>query len=154
MKKIDLGQMISILANLGVIAGIVFLAFELRQNNAALESQSRLGHAEKRSEYFTRLSTDPILMPIMAKDRTRQPLDDIEESRLLAHYTAMFIVWQWEWEEHERGRLELPEEGWRGAFGAREDSMGSRAGVRRAWELNRPGLQPGFVEYMESRILN
>ena len=30
LKKIDLGQTISILANVGVIAGIVFLAVELR----------------------------------------------------------------------------------------------------------------------------
>ena len=32
MKKINLGQLIGILANLGVIAGIVFLAFELEQS--------------------------------------------------------------------------------------------------------------------------
>ena len=151
MKKIDLGQTINTLANIGVIAGIVFLVVELRQNNAALESQSRLSHAEKRSEYFVRLSTDPMLMPIMVKDRAGQPLDDIEESRLMAHYTAMFIVWQWEWEEHLRGRLDLPEEGWRSAFTA--DATDSSVGARRAWELNRQRLQPGFVDYMESRIL-
>jgi hypothetical protein len=50
MKNIDLGQTIQTLANIGVIAGIVFLIFELRQNNAALESQSRMSHAEGRSE--------------------------------------------------------------------------------------------------------
>ncbi len=33
MNKINLGQTITILANLGVIAGIVFLGLELRQNN-------------------------------------------------------------------------------------------------------------------------
>ncbi len=33
MKKLDLGQSVGILANIGVIAGIVFLAVELRQNN-------------------------------------------------------------------------------------------------------------------------
>ena len=32
-KKIDLGQTIGILANAGVIAGIVLLGMELRQNN-------------------------------------------------------------------------------------------------------------------------
>ena len=39
MKKIDLGQTINILANVGVIAGIVFLAFELQQNNELLGAQ-------------------------------------------------------------------------------------------------------------------
>ena len=40
MKKLDLGQTVSILANLGVIAGIVFLGIEIRQNNYLLETQS------------------------------------------------------------------------------------------------------------------
>ena len=38
MKTIDLGQTIQVLANIGVIAGIVFLAFEIRQNTAAMRS--------------------------------------------------------------------------------------------------------------------
>lgn len=36
MKKIDLGQTITILANVGVIAGIVFLGIELNQNTRQL----------------------------------------------------------------------------------------------------------------------
>ena len=38
MKKIDLAQTIMILADIGVIAGIVFLAVEIRQNTAATRS--------------------------------------------------------------------------------------------------------------------
>ena len=41
MKKIDLGQTITILANVGVIAGIVFLAIELRQNNEYMAANAR-----------------------------------------------------------------------------------------------------------------
>jgi hypothetical protein len=37
VKKIGLGQTISVLANIGVIAGIVFLGIELQQNNDCLE---------------------------------------------------------------------------------------------------------------------
>ncbi len=40
MNKIDLGQTIQILANIGVIAGIGFLGLELRQNSEQLELQS------------------------------------------------------------------------------------------------------------------
>jgi hypothetical protein len=32
MKKLDLNQTVSLLANIGVIAGIIFLAIEIRQN--------------------------------------------------------------------------------------------------------------------------
>jgi hypothetical protein len=40
MKKIDLGQTITILANIGVIAGIVFLGVELRQTQDAMQAQA------------------------------------------------------------------------------------------------------------------
>jgi len=33
MKKIDLGKIFTILANVGVLAGIIFVAFEIRQSN-------------------------------------------------------------------------------------------------------------------------
>ena len=41
MKKIDLGQAITILANLGVIGGILLLAYELRQNNELIAAEGR-----------------------------------------------------------------------------------------------------------------
>ena len=41
MKRIDLGQKITILANVGVIAGIIFLGFELAQNQRAILAQTR-----------------------------------------------------------------------------------------------------------------
>jgi hypothetical protein len=41
LKKFDLGQTISIVANLGVIAGIVFLGYEIQQNNTLMRAQTR-----------------------------------------------------------------------------------------------------------------
>ena len=38
MKNIDVGQTITILAIVGVIAGIVFLGFEIQQNTTAMKS--------------------------------------------------------------------------------------------------------------------
>jgi hypothetical protein len=46
MKKIDLGQTIQMLANIGVIAGIAFLAVEISQNTGMLEAQMEQGRAE------------------------------------------------------------------------------------------------------------
>ena len=47
MKKIDLGRTIGILANLGVIAGIIFLGVELRQNNELMEAEARRARFEQ-----------------------------------------------------------------------------------------------------------
>jgi len=42
MKKIDLGQARQILANVGVMLGLVFLAVETGQNQRALDEQKTL----------------------------------------------------------------------------------------------------------------
>ncbi len=41
MRKINVGQTVGILANVGVIAGIVFLVFELQQNREMMRAQTR-----------------------------------------------------------------------------------------------------------------
>ena len=45
MKKLDLGQIFGILANAGVVAGIIFLAVELRQNTESLDESRSLAAA-------------------------------------------------------------------------------------------------------------
>jgi hypothetical protein len=41
LKKLDFGQTITIFADVGEIAGIMFLAFEPQQNNGSLDLQAR-----------------------------------------------------------------------------------------------------------------
>ena len=41
MKKIDRGQTISLVANIGVLIGILLLVFELNQNRVVTEAQTR-----------------------------------------------------------------------------------------------------------------
>lgn len=60
MSKLGLGQTLSILANTGVILGIVFLAFELRQNTQAVRLNAVQFQASEEAA-FNRLWTDPAI---------------------------------------------------------------------------------------------
>ena len=40
MKKIDLGHTVGILANVGVVIGLIFLGLELRQTQSAMQAQA------------------------------------------------------------------------------------------------------------------
>jgi len=163
MKAIDWTKwsaFAEILSAIAIVVTLLYLADQTRelrvqteQNNAALEAQTRMSHANRRSDYFNRLSTDPALMQIMARARMGEPLDAIEEDRLMAHYVAMFIGWQWEWEEHERGRLDIPEAAWRSAFSTKSGGLGNSPEARKAWEQNRELFQPGFVAFIDSVVL-
>jgi hypothetical protein len=88
MKRIDLGQTIAILANVGVIAGIVFLALELRQNQASLDEANALNRADSATEalqYFnevrTLLAQDEKLSAIWLSGKAGNDLTSVDRER-------------------------------------------------------------------------
>ena len=60
MKKIDLGQTLNTLANVGVIAGIVFLGLELSQNNDILESHKLAALSSLRASGYQAVLQNPV----------------------------------------------------------------------------------------------
>jgi hypothetical protein len=86
MKNIDLSQVISTVANVGVIAGIVFLAFELRQNNELLISQARSNLVYGRATYQEYLAINAGgIAEIVTKVRQSE-LSDTERFQLNVHW--------------------------------------------------------------------
>lgn len=59
MKKFDLGQSLNTLANVGVIAGIIFLAYELNQNNEFLELEAKATRVQITLDGWERIASDP-----------------------------------------------------------------------------------------------
>ena len=94
MKKIDLGQAIAILANVGVIAGIAFLAFELRQNTQAVELASAQSYLTGGSELDLRVATDRNLASLLISGDSQQPLDPVEQLQLERFTYAVFRQWE------------------------------------------------------------
>ena len=65
MKNIDLGRTLNTLSNVGVIAGIIFLAVELNQNNEFLELEAKATRAEIFLDGWERIASDPALVALM-----------------------------------------------------------------------------------------
>ena len=82
MKKLDLGQIVTLLANLGVIAGIVFFAYELQQNNQLLEAEARATRIGLRVSHSDVLFRDQQFAEIMSRAQAGDDLTDAEELRL------------------------------------------------------------------------
>ena len=62
MKKIDVGQTMSVVANFGVLIGIVFLVIELRQNNQLRENEARFGMLQNEISVEMRQIENPDLV--------------------------------------------------------------------------------------------
>ena len=90
MKQIDVGQVSQVLANVGVMLGIVFLAIEVRQNQATLEEQNTLttlaardGALDNFSRFRILLLENPSLHALWLKGRDDEPLSDVEGDQFL-----------------------------------------------------------------------
>jgi hypothetical protein len=97
MRNIDLGQMIAILANVGVIAGIVFLAIELRQNNRFLSAQAEFNLFQNRSVDSREIYEDPDLAELWTKINNGLELSESDELRIKFWANNVLVNWQWEY---------------------------------------------------------
>jgi len=82
VKKLDLGQTVTILANAGIIAGIVFLGIELAQNNALLGAQARATRAQVRMDGTDLTLSTPELMRAFARQQSGESLSDLDQRYL------------------------------------------------------------------------
>ena len=150
MKKFDLGQTITMLANIGVIAGIIFLGFELRQNNNLLESQARANLDANRVSMQQNLVEDAGgIAELVYKARTGQQLTDVEEWRLNVRRSMMLHSFESMYMEIERGPLEesdIPVGQWIGSFA-------SDPGMRISWNAVKDNMDSDFAQFLEQQVL-
>ena len=147
MKKIDAGQTIAILANVGVIAGIAFLAFELRQNTQAVQLASAQSYLTGGSELDLRIATDTELASLLIRSENPEPLSAVEELRL-ARFTYA-VLRQWETAQYLHSIGALDESLWLAYRHeiAKIFLRGDR--MREYWSSNSESFTPAFRNEME-----
>ena len=150
MKKIDLGQTITILANIGVIAGIVFLAFELGQNNDLLELQIESEDRARVNSMVELVINNPDLSELMAKDPDGLTL--VERDRLRTLGIRMLLNFEDVYRDVQSGNTPLEE----GIRRLRTVWWRERLnyGAPLAWESYIPRADPAFIQWMELYVID
>lgn len=144
----DWNKWLTLLANLGVVAGIVFLAFEVRQNNELLLAQGRAIGEENRMRLEIEIMQNPTLREVLVKSNLGQDLT--EEEALLARVfmSTNFNSWQATWLEFEAGLIEIDSyiRQWHDLFHS-NDMMPVR------WQDTRHRYDPEFAAWMDEHIV-
>jgi hypothetical protein len=155
MKKIDLGQTITIVANVGVIVGIAFLLVELQQNNRLLSSQAQFNLLQNRTNGITSVSESPEVSAFWTMVNRDEALSDSEILRVRAYAMKAILNWEWEFREYQSGNIErddLPLVAWRNSFHGK-DVLRKIDLYPEVWAQLRSGLNPEFVLLMEEEII-
>ena len=147
MKKIDLAQLVGILANIGVIVGIIFLTVEISQNNEQLASQTRNTIFELRAG----LERDIVnnaggIADLVGKVQRGDALTDVEQNRLNARRFQLLQTFQYMFQESPDGvRLQVP---------YMIAMFGSDPGLLDAWKRTGDRVfDPSFVRFMEESVV-
>ena len=106
-----LNRWLTLGANLGVIAGIIFLGYELRQNNQLLVEEARLSMLENQKEwaYFV-AAADNVSNAVISPDGGSM-LSETDKIRRAELIGTLLFMWQWEFELSQSnlfGITELP----------------------------------------------
>lgn len=149
----DIGQIVSIGANIGVIAGITFLVLEVRQNNKFLAAQARYSLRQYRNDIADSLLL-PHVLEATHKWTTGEKLTPLERSTGLMVALKLLELWEWQFGEYRSGMLqrsELPVGAWRMWFHGTGpvavpviDVYGPRKAV----------LNPAFVQFFEENVVS
>lgn len=152
MKKIDFGQLISVIANLGVIAGIVFLALEIRQNNTLMTSQSRENQSAQVLAIQADVFSNPDLSEILIKAGSGESLSAAEQLRLDAFQQRVLLGMQFQFEEFQNGALDRVNlVAWRAIYRGENSTL--RVPLHRAWLDMKDVLRPEFAEYFRRNVV-
>ncbi len=153
MRKIDLGQTINVLANVGVIAGIVFLGVELSQNNDLLAAQARYDLIVRRADINDTFNESRIL-EILYKYGSAKELTPIERSAIFNVTAKLVEMWEWQYHEYTAGMLELeqlPIANWRRQYHGEDITPNP---LREYWGFLSDVASPDFVEFMRENVTN
>jgi hypothetical protein len=150
MKKIELGQTISILANIGVIAGIVFLAYELRQNTLATEIASAQNVITNIGDRDAVIIESDEFANILLRAEAREQLTPSESLRLNFLFSDALRGWQSIFLQYERGALD--DAMWHTQLTETKQTLNGFATIRAYWDVNKERYSPEFNELLESLL--
>lgn len=143
-----LNDWLTLLANIGVIAGIIFLAFEIRQNTTSLQAAAIQASTEVARENIMTLVNDPSLLDL--KNKPTDQLTNAEAQRLYWLSRSFWLSMQGLWRQWQLGVL--PEEEWLVWQHIICTNMNTDSGIsgQSNWQQSKGGLIPEFAELSES----
>lgn len=145
-----LNRWLTLLANIGVLAGILFLAYEIRQNTTATELDAATNYEAALREYELFVAGNPDFTELVVKSIAGEPLTEVEQFRVEMFFRGALRNWQTAYFQYRLGALSEPI--WNSQLGFMEDVIRSDGGIRNFWRDNREVFTDDFNRLLEQII--
>lgn len=156
MNNGKLNEWLTLLANFGVVTGIIFLVIEVRQNQAAIEESNLINRVQARSmeidqfnDFRAFVSQSEDLSRIWFAGSAGEPLDEVEQSRF--EMLCLSNVWISVGAYERSLMLERPAIA-DGTVRIRAEMLASSPGFRECWNniVRQLVLDYGMGEYVDA----
>ena len=108
MKKFNLAQIITILANVGVVIGLVFLTLEIRQNNAQMRAQGAYTINQSVETLNQAIYLDKEFADLLHRgEKSFNDLDPVEQRRLATFFFSEIMLGQYILRLEDEGLADL-----------------------------------------------
>ncbi len=134
-----------------IIASLVYVAQQLRQNTDLLAAQARFNLIERRSSVTARV--DQYDLEAMHKYTAGEAVTPAERSAIYGRALMVIEMWEWQYSEYRAGMLplsELPVGSW-GVWYRGEGIW--PLPIREVWERQKNVLNSDFVQFLEESVV-
>jgi hypothetical protein len=153
MERIN--QWLTLVANLGVIAGIVFLAYEIQQNTAAVRSSTYQSWNESGNSYFDFVAEHAQDLARIGQYSDPAQLSSAEQYSFMANAFKNFNTWETTFLQHRAGALD--DDVFLGRVRGNRDAWAApinRFYLHHGWqEFKSSAFSDDFVKFMEKEIV-
>ena len=150
MNAEKLNQWLSLAANLGVLAGIIFLALEIQQNSELMRVQINQSRADAAMVSNEHSFNSDYIPPILVKIKQQELLSEEEKIRYVDYFRAMNRAQDNVLSQYDAGMLgdNTP----RSVADYARYFVGSSELSREAWEFTKAGYSDRYIDFVEEAI--
>jgi len=100
-----LGNVGEFIGAIVIVATLIYLAMQIRQNSEHLAAQTRYNNYKGRTDLTLAVSLNAEIFEIYLKVRNNNELSRAEQMRISFFTRSVFTFWEYEFREYEAGRL-------------------------------------------------
>ena len=150
MSLDDVGNIGELIGAIGVIATLIYLAVQIRQNTSALKATSHQETTREASDFVAQMAGDADVARIFnTGSKNWNDLVGEERLRFSMLLFRVFFNFQNLYSLHQAGGID--EEYWDSQLQVMMWFM-NLPGVRSWWDIGKGQLRKGFVEFMERKV--
>ena len=148
MKKIDPATIGALIANIGVIGGLLLLAYEVRQNNELMEAEARMNRVNMVVDAWRFTAENGDLTELREREKNGEELSGADKRRVDAAVMAVFLLLEWTYRDMTGDPRQLEQ-----VREVQRYNFSNAPEYPRVWSERKASFDADFVEWMERNVV-